>query len=317
MSFDNQQIEIICGKGSVPVHIPRKNHGKTLKLTPWNQLKEPALTIKQALENPIQSAPLATLAAQAASAVILVSDITRPVPNSILLPPILSTLEDAGIPREAILILVATGMHRPNQGEELSRLLGPEIANSYRIENHFGTEEPAHKDLGFIGDGVRLCVDRRFLDAELKIATGLIEPHLLAGYSGGRKSIVPGICSLETMKSLHGYQMLQHPDCRAGELDKNRFHLTALEGAKRAGLDFLVNVTLNTQNQMTGVFAGELDAAHRAGVQKIEQHCTQTLEEPLPIVITGAGGYPLDLTLYQNVHLSLPSMHKASLLSQH
>src|SRR5690606_12278404 len=137
------------------------------------------------------------------SACILICDITRPVPNELLLTGILKTLEEAGIPREGILILIATGLHRPNEGEELIELVGPEIAKNYRIENHVGQDLLSHRYLGQSPRDVPVWIDERYLDAELKIATGLIEPHMMAGYSGGRKLVCPGVAGMETIREWH------------------------------------------------------------------------------------------------------------------
>ena len=225
---------------------------------------------------------------------------TLPVPNPILLPPILHVLEESGIPRDALTLLIATGMHRPNEGDELIELVGKQIADHYRVENHRGTDSTSHLHLG-VYDGVPLEVDRRYCEADLKIVTGLIEPHLIAGYSGGRKSILPGICSLETMKVMHGFRMIQHERASTGILDENPFHETALQLAEQVGCDFMVNVTLNENRELTGVYSGNLNTAHRAGCHDLEKFVVDSVEEPVDIVITGSGGYPLDQTLYQAI----------------
>jgi lactate racemase len=254
-----------------------------------------------ALTLPIGTPPLLEIAHGRKNAVVVISDITRPVPNPVILPPILRTLEAAGIEREKILILIATGMHRPNEGVELIELVGEEIAASYRVENHAGTDLASHVDLGVSEEGVPLLVDRRYLDADLRILTGLIEPHLMAGYSGGRKAVLPGVCSLETMKVMHGYKMIQDPLTVVGRLDDNPFHLTALKLARQVGVDFIVNVTLNENREISGVFAGDLDLAHRAGVSEMEAFVVEEVEDPVDIVVTSGGGYPLDLTFYQAI----------------
>lgn len=297
--MSTRQIDIAYGAGSVPVHVPEENLVKVLKVRPWPGLPDPVLAVEKAIAGPIGTPPLAEIAQGKKDAVVVISDITRPVPNRHILPPVLNSLEAAGIPRERILILVATGMHRPNEGDELITLVGEEIAKNYRIENHRGTDLDSHVDLGVSEEGVPLLVDRRYMEADLRIVTGLIEPHLMAGYSGGRKGILPGVCSLETMKVMHGYRMIQHPLCTVGRLDDNPFHQIALKLARRVGVDFLVNVTINSDREMTGVYAGDLNDAHRAGVSDLEEYVVDEVDEPVDIVVTGSGGYPLDQTFYQ------------------
>lgn len=252
-----------------------------------------------ALAAPVASPPLRQLAKGKRDAVIVISDITRPVPNSLLLPPILAELEVSGIPRERIIILIATGMHRPNEGAELERLVGPEIAARYRVINHLSKDDSEMTLVGEIGDGVHAYVNRHYVAAELKILTGFIEPHMWAGYSGGRKSVLPGISSLRTLQYMHGPEMVAHPETRYGVLEGNPFHEAALSVMNKAGADFIVNVTLDTKKRVTGIFAGHPVEAHRRGVEFLARHCVTTLDAPLDFVVTTNAGAPLDCNLYQ------------------
>ncbi len=299
--MSSHRIEVAYGKGTVPIHVPDQNLVKVIRTRPWPGLSSPEDAVVKALSVPIGTPPLLDLAQGHQDAVVVVSDVTRPVPNSVILPPILHTLEVAGIPREKILILIATGMHRPNEGAELTELVGGTIASTYRVENHKGTDLASHVDMGVSEEGVPLLVDRRYHEAGLKILTGLIEPHLMAGYSGGRKAVLPGVCSLETMKVMHGYRMIQDPRTVVGRLDDNPFHLTALKLARRVGADFIVNVALNENREISGVYAGDLDQAHRAGVIELESYVVEELTEPVDIVVTSGGGFPLDQTFYQAI----------------
>ena len=167
---------------------------------------------------PIRSGPVRSPSwpAVAKTPAFSICDITRPVPNRLILPPVLRTLEDAGIPRQKITILIATGLHRPNEGAELVEMVGEEIADNYRIENHHGKIRDEHDYLGTTPNGVPAWLDSRYVRADLKITTGLIEPHLMAGYSGGRKVICPGIAALETVKIWHGPRFLEHPNADCG-----------------------------------------------------------------------------------------------------
>jgi nickel-dependent lactate racemase len=262
-------------------------------------LNEPGAAVVEALTTPIGSASLQRLAAGKKNAVVVISDITRPVPNQLLLPLICWQLEAAGLARESISILIATGIHRPNEGAELERLVGREIAGNYRIVNHFSKRQEDMVLVGHIGDGVPAYVNRHYVAADLKILTGFIEPHMWAGFSGGRKSILPGISSVETLEFMHGPEMVAHPQTAYGVLDGNPFHQAGLEIMRQAGADFIVNVTLDTSKRVTGVFAGDPIEAHLQGVAFLSQHCVKTLPEPLDFVVTTNAGAPLDCNLYQ------------------
>lgn len=262
-------------------------------------LTDPHEAVTQALLQPIASPPLAELAQGKADAVIVISDITRPVPNALLLPLIIQQLEKAGIPSSKITILIATGIHRPNEGQELERLVGKEIASSYRIINHFSKNQDDMVLVGEIGDGVPALVNKNYLAADLKILTGFIEPHMWAGFSGGRKSILPGISSVKTLEFMHGPEMVAHPQTRYGVLEGNPFHEAGLAIMQQAGADFIVNVTLDTEKKLTGVFAGHPVKAHLEGVEFLSRHCVRTLDKPLDFVVTTNAGAPLDCNFYQ------------------
>ncbi|WP_321366358.1 nickel-dependent lactate racemase [uncultured Desulfuromusa sp.] len=263
-------------------------------------LVDPSTELKVTLEHPIASVALTELAKERDNAVIVISDITRPVPNKLLLPGILERLHAAGMTVEQITILVATGIHRPNEGEELVELVGQEIAEKYRIINHFSKNEEDMILVGEIGDGVPAYVNKKYVQADLKILTGFIEPHMWAGFSGGRKSILPGISSAETLKYMHGPEMVAHPKTVYGVLDGNPFHEAGLEIMSKAGADFIVNVTLDTEKQVTGIFSGDPVKAHLQGVEFLSQHCMKVLDRPLDFVVTTNAGAPLDCNLYQS-----------------
>lgn len=257
--------------------------------------------IATALREPLGTPALADLATGRRSACVVISDITRPVPNSVILPPLLATLEEAGIERDSITILVGTGLHRPNEGEELERLVGEFVASTYRIVNHKAKERDTLVHLGDTSGGAPIWIDRIYVEADLKIATSLIEPHLMAGYSGGRKAICPGIMGVDTMRVLHGPELMGHPRSAEGIIEGNPFHQQALEVARTAGVDFTFNVAMNDSREVTGLFAGDLEEAHAAGVAFVEKNASAYLDKPVPIVVTTSAGYPLDLTFYQAV----------------
>lgn len=270
-------------------------------LEPQHQpaLDNPAEAVRHSLEYPIASSSLVELATGRTDAVIVISDNTRPVPNTLLLPPILSSLKEAGIPAEAITILIATGLHRPNEGEELDRLIGAETARTYRVVNHFSRRDEDMVWAGEISGGTPVYVNRLYVESDFKILTGFIEPHMWAGYSGGRKSILPGISSAKTLKFMHGPEMIANPDATYGKLEGNPFHEAGLQIMERVGADFIVNVTLNTAKEVTGVYSGDPVIAHNTGAAAIDPHSTVVLDAPLDFAVTTNSGAPLDVNLYQ------------------
>src|SRR5262249_15142939 len=183
----------------------------------------------------------------------------RPVPNGIVLPPILRTLEAAGMGPEHIEIVVATGLHRSNTRDELIEMTSADIVARYRIRNHVARDADAHVHLGRTMRGTEIWLDRGFMDADLKIVTGLIEPHLMAGYSGGRKAVAPGLAGVDTMRSAHGPVMLED-HVGPGIIEGNPFHADLMEIARRARVDFMLDVSIDRARRLTGVFAGDIEA---------------------------------------------------------
>jgi nickel-dependent lactate racemase len=272
-----------------------------LALRPAEPLPDAAAAIAAAIADPIGSRPLADIARGKKTACVVVCDITRPVPNALILRPLLKTIEDAGVPRDGITILVATGLHRPNEGDELIELVGAEVAANYRCVNHFGKDRDSHEFLGTTPNGVPAWIDKRYTRADLKITTGLIEPHLMAGYSGGRKVICPGIVGLETVKVWHGPKFLEHPRADAGIVEGNPVHAENTLIAKIAGCDFIVNVCIDGKRRVTWVGAGDMIAAWEAGVAFCRETVKAGVPAPCDVVVTSCAGYPLDTTWYQAV----------------
>ncbi len=295
------RIQIAYGKTGLEIVVPDNNLVKVLSMAPAAPLPHPEVSMAESLDDPIGSAPLKKLASGAQSACVVICDITRAVPNTLILKPVLVRLEAAGVPRENIPILIATGLHRPSSQEELVHLVGKEICKQYRVVDHHARIQEEHRFLGATGRGTPVWIDRRYCDADLKITTASIEPHLMAGFSGGRKMVAPGCAGVETIKVLHSPAILEDPRCREGCLDGNPLHEEMLRIAKMAGHDFIVNVALDEKGRMTGIFAGDPERAHGSGVEHIRKSVKSTLKEPADIVITTAAGYPLDLTYYQAI----------------
>jgi lactate racemase len=263
-------------------------------------LADPAHALRTALEAPIEARPLRELARGRRDAVIVISDRTRPVPNALLLPPILDALRAGGLSADRVTVQVATGLHRPCTPAELDEMLGAALARSLRIVQHDARDRDSHQNLGSSRAGLPVLIDRFFLERDLRIATGLIEPHLMAGYSGGRKAICPGLAAVETIRVAHGAAMLEGR-IGPGIVVGNPLHEALLEIVREIGVDFLVNVALDRRRRVAGVFCGDLEAAHAEGMRFVEAESHVALDRPADLVIVSAGGDPLDATFYQAI----------------
>jgi nickel-dependent lactate racemase len=255
--------------------------------------------LQHALANPIGSPPLLELARGKSSAAIAVCDITRPAPNRIVLPQVTRILEQAGIPQNGIRILIATGLHREATTAELEEIVGREMLSRYRADSHNARIEESHSPLGRTAGGTEVLVDRRFIEADLHLTLGFIEPHLMLGFSGGRKLIAPGLAGERTIKRLHSPYFMRDPKVVEGSYPDNPLHRELLEIARMARHDFIVDVALTRDRRIAQVFAGHSEAAHASGVEFVRQSTLAPVEEPVDAVITTGGGYPLDLTYYQ------------------
>ena len=295
------QVHLEYGRDGLSVELPADRVVRTLAYKDADPLDDPASALLASLQQPISSPSLETLAQGRHDACIVICDITRPVPNRLILTELLAMLHRSGIPAERVLILVATGLHRPSKADEIVEMVGPEIARQYRIEDHHGQVLEEHTHLGDSPRGVPIWIDSRYLQADLKITVGLIEPHLMAGFSGGRKLICPGIAALETVKVWHGPDFLEHPKADCGILDGNPVHEENTWIARRAGCDFIVNVVMDDQRRPLKFVAGDMEAAFLAGVEFVRKVVTDTVETPVDVVVTSGAGYPLDTTFYQSI----------------
>jgi nickel-dependent lactate racemase len=295
------RVNLAFGKGGIAVDLPGGFDYRVLEARSATPLPDADGALEAALDNPIGAPPLAELARGRASAAISVCDITRPAPNRQVLPPILRRLENAGIAREAITILIATGLHRPATEFEIREIVGPDIATAYRVVNHQARELAEHRHLGSTASGTPVHIDNRFISADLHITCGFIEPHLMLGYSGGRKLIVPGLAAQETIKVLHSPKFMREPRASEGSIDDNPLHRELLEIARMARHDFILDVALARDRRIAGVFAGHPEQAHRQGVCFVSRVMLEMLDEPVDAVITTSAGYPLDLTFYQAI----------------
>ena len=265
-------------------------------------LADPVGAVRAALAAPVGARPQAEAARGANSACILVCDITRPVPNGLFLPLLVRTLMDAGIPADAITVLVATGLHRPNEGDELAELVGdPWVMQTVRVLNHFARNDADHVDLGATSRGTPVKLDRRFVEADVRIATGLVEPHFMAGYSGGRKVIAPGVAHKDTITTFHSARFMGHPRAANCVLEGNPLHEEQLEIMVKLGHALALNTVIDEHRRLSFVNFGEVVQSHLLAVDFIRRYAVVPIERKFGTVVTSAAGYPLDKTYYQTV----------------
>ena len=255
--------------------------------------------VEAALQAPYGSETLEKLAAGKENVVLIASDHTRPVPSKVLVPPMLAAVR-RGNPDAKITILIATGCHRGTTKAELVEKFGPEIVENERIVIHDCTDESSLVTIGTLPSGGTLRINRVAVEADLLISEGFIEPHFFAGFSGGRKSVLPGIASRETVCWNHNAEFIASPYARTGILEGNPIHQDMIYAARTAKLAFICNVVINAEHKVMGAFAGDCEQAHIAGTEFLKSLCRCNRSEA-DIVITSNNGYPLDQNIYQAV----------------
>jgi lactate racemase len=296
------EFSLLYGRSDVTISLPPPINIREIVKYPMPILPDGDESILQSFAAPIGCQPLSELARGRKNACILICDITRPVPNGRLLPPLVDTLIKAGIDREQILILVATGLHRPNEGEELRELIGSdEIFSSIRIENHFARDRSAHVDLGVTSANIPIGIDRRFVEADLRLVTGLVEPHFMAGYSGGRKVVAPGVAYQDTILTFHTAHVLEHPRAVNCVMEGNPLHEAQIEIIRTIGEIYAINVAIDDKRRLGRVTFGEIEASHLEAVRFMRRYAEVDVDRRFGTIVTSAGGYPLDRTYYQTV----------------
>ena len=292
------KVQLAYGRGHLPVDLPAD---RTTVIEPANRpgLEDERRAVMHALENPIGARSLRDWISPRQKVCILFTDLTRATPNHRLIPWLLEYLKF--VPRENILLINQLGTHRPNTREELETLLTPEVVRDYRVINHEPENPAVLVQLGQTRSGTPALLNRNFVEADVRIVTGFIEPHFFAGFSGGPKGIMPGVAGLETVVSNHGARNIGHANSTFGITLGNPIWEEMRDIALRVGPSFLLNVALNDNREITGVFAGDLIAAHQTGCEFVRQSAMQKFDAPFDIVVTTNSGYPLDLNLYQGV----------------
>jgi len=256
--------------------------------------------IRHAIKNPIGTPPLSQIARGRRDAVIIINDITRPCPTKPMVEALLEQLEAAGMPKHKVLLVVATGNHRPATHSELEMMLGPELAGSLEVISHVCTDDDNMSFLGDTEGGVPIYINKRVVERDLKIATGLITPHHSAGFSGGRKSILPGVSGIRTLNKHHSYPIRPYEASMGWYSDDNAFHVESLRAARMLGVDFMVNTIDNERRQIVRCVAGDIDLAHRSGVETCRKIWEVPINAKADVVITSPGGFPRDIDMHQS-----------------
>lgn len=265
-------------------------------------LKEPVEAVRSAFSHPVGSKSLKEAVQGRKGICVLICDNTRPVPHAVLLPALIEGLIDAGADPDSITVLVATGLHRPNEGEELRELIGSDrVLQTVKVINHFARRDEDHVLLGNTPRGMPVKLDRRFLSAEVRIAVGLVEPHFMAGYSGGRKLIVPGIAHQDTIRVLHSAGMLNHEKVANCMIDGNPLHEEQLYAIEMAGGSLAINTVIDEDRNLSFVNFGEIVQSHLDAVSFARPYFEIPVPRKYQTVITSAAGYPLDRNYYQTV----------------
>jgi len=290
-----RKLTLEYGKGHLEMELP-VNY-EILQLSRADRKLNWEEKTKGSFSTPIGSKTLTEIVAleRPENVVILVNDITRPVPYEIVLKPMLDELLSAGISRDKITLLIAAGMHRPMTREEVYNSLGDDIASNFRWENHNCDENLVY--YGELSEGVPLYVNSLVKEADLLCAVGVIAPHYMAGYSGGRKSLLPGVCGRETIEKHHS--LMRNPASRTANLEGNPFHQVMLEAAEKCRLRFIANVVADSANEPVELVAGHWLKAWEEGVKLCQEASVIPIKELADIVIVSAGGYPKDINMYQ------------------
>lgn len=295
------KLSLSYGKSQLPLELDDTQVAAVLTsdLERYNPGKSQEELLSGALAHPIGALPLRELSKGKQHVTVIASDHTRPVPSKLLMPALLREIR-IGNPQARITILIATGCHRDTSHQELIAKFGHEIVANETIVVHNCDDEENMVLLGTLPSGGQCRINRLAAEADLLVAEGFIEPHFFAGFSGGRKSVLPGVAARETVLANHCAEFIDHPAARAGSLDDNPIHKVMMWAAEKAGLAFILNVVLNGEKEVIHAVAGDIHSAHRAGCDFLKRLCGVTAV-PSDIVVTTNGGYPLDQNIYQAV----------------
>lgn len=288
---------LMYGRGQITIDVP--DHAVIVEPRHLPAVEDEERAVLEALSRPIGTPPLKEMVKSTDKVAIVISDITRPTPNDKLIPWILKTLDH--VPDSQFTIINGTGTHRDQTREEFVQMLGRDVVDRVRVINHHCRNPEELVKVGRSSFGCDVYLNKAYVEADFRIVTGFIEPHFFAGFSGGCKGIMPGIAGLETILTFHNARMIGDPAATWGNMENNPLQRMAREVNLMCKPDFLLNVTLNGNKEITGVFAGELFAAHRRGCEFVREHVMVKCDKRFDVVITSNSGYPLDQNLYQAV----------------
>jgi nickel-dependent lactate racemase len=289
-------VDLPYGKEFAHIDVPERS--RILKPNRLPLAEDVPAEIKRSLDHPIGTAPLRELAKGRPDAVVVINDHTRPAASQSMLEGVVAELESAGIGRDLITVVIATGSHRPSTEEEIRRMVGGDLAGSLRFVNHRAFDEDGLTYMGDTESGQPIWLNTEFAKASLKILTGLINPHQCAGFSGGRKSVMPGIAGFKALVRHHSFPIMPREPAY-GWLKGNIFHEEALAVAQAVGVDFILNLVQNSNGQVVKAFCGDLVGAHEAGTDFYTKNCLIELDHRYDVVVVTCGGYPRDQDLYQ------------------
>jgi len=297
-------VELAYGRDGLTVTLPDQAEVTVIRKKPLPKVSDPNGAVADALASPIGSPPLAELVRGRRSACLLICDITRPVPNKLFLRPMIETMLDGGIPADQITILVATGLHRAGDAAEVAELVGHDqwVLDHVRIVNHDARDRAGLVDLGATPTrGVPVWLNRRLVEADLRIATGLVEPHFMAGWSGGRKVVAPGVAGEDTIRTFHSAAFMGDPLAVECNLDGNPLHEEQLQIVAKVGELYGLNTVIDDARDLSFVSFGEIQAAHQAAVDFVRPYAVVDVPRRFHTVVTSGAGYPLDKTYYQTI----------------
>ena len=300
--MQSKEVKLLYGKNGINLNIKDDWNANIIRKPLMPIIDDISGEVNKALNNPINSLSIDKISSKGKSLCSLVCDITRPVPNKLFLKQIIIKFINAGISADNILIIIATGLHRPASQDEINEIIGSSwVLKNIKIENHFARDDSMHKNIGTTKQGNIVKLDKRFVDADIKIATGLVEPHFMAGYSGGRKVIAPGIAHADTITTFHSARYMENPNATSCNLINNPLHEDQLEIVNMIGQVYAINCVIDEERNLSYINFGEIISSHMKAVNFVSSFAKVKCNNSYNTIITSAAGAPLDGTFYQTV----------------
>ena len=292
-----KKVKLAYGKNDLMIQVP--DHAVVIEPKHLPGLADEKSAVLTALRQPIGTPPLKEMVKSTDIVAIVIADITRPTPSEKLVPWLIEELSH--VPKENFVVINGLGSHRANTKEELIQMLGQEVVDTIRVINHDAFDDKELVHVGTNSYGSKVYLNKTYVEADFRIVTGFIEPHFFAGFSGGPKGINPGIAGIKTIQDFHNAEMIGNPKSTWGVIDGNGVQDAATQNCLMVKPEFMLNVTLNGEKEITNVFAGDVIKAHRVGCEFVKKHAMYAVDKAFDIVITTNSGYPLDQNLYQTV----------------